>query len=174
MMKSILFGMLALGLTTAQAATTQSFETLTKKCGPACSAKGKLHLSGTVKNVCALKVEPTAEATKLNISAGENNTLVAKVTEISNFLGGYRVTLMSANEGQLVNTTQPSAKVAYQLSYDGGALVAPKSSAQEVKNTGALSAPADDVSEVRISFPAQPGALAGTYTDTVTFEIATL
>ncbi len=142
--------------------------------GDICTAKDKLVLSGVVETKCSLKVNAKAEATKLNIVDGEANTLVATVTESTNHLAGYKVTMSSANGGNLVHTSVPSEKVAYKLSYDGGAYLSPTTSAQQVKLTGALVAPVVDNSDVKINFAGKPSALAGTFSDTVTFEIAAL
>jgi spore coat protein U-like protein len=142
--------------------------------GSQCSASGDLSLSGTVATRCALMVSALKEATALNISAGESNALVANITEQTNNLAGYKVTVRSINNGKLVNAVAPAQGVAYQLAYDGGALFAPTTAAKEVKNSGVLSAAANHISPVRVTIAPQPTVLAGTYTDTLTFELASL
>ncbi len=142
--------------------------------GPACTDKDKLILSGTVETKCSLKVNAKPEATKLNIVAGQANTLVATVTESTNHLPGYRITMSSINGGNLVHASLASQKVPYKLSYDGGAYLSPTTTPQQVKITGALPGPVTDNSDVKINFAGKPAALAGVYSDTVTFEIAAL
>jgi hypothetical protein len=139
-----------------------------------CSASGSLALSGTVATRCALIVSALEEATSLNISSGESNALIANVTEQTNNLAGYQVTVSSTNNGKLVNAAAPSQGVAYQIAYDGGALVSPTTAAKQIKNSGALTGAANHVSPVRVTIAPQPNVLAGNYTDTLTFELASL
>ena len=163
---------MGLALPIASQATLQ-----TSACGVAgqhCSASGDLALSGTVATRCALIVSALDEATQLKISEGESNALVANVTEQTNNLAGYRVTVRSSNNGKLVNIASPSQGVAYQIAYDGGAMVAPTNVPKEVKNSGVLTSAANHISPVRVTIAPQPSALAGTYSDTLTFELASL
>lgn len=139
-----------------------------------CTAKGNLLISGTVPIVCSLIVKPTVDATKLDILGGASAKLVATVNEVTNNLNGYKVTMSSVNAGKLVHGSLPSQKVAYQLSYNGGAPISPTTAPQLVKNSGPLLAPANANSDVKVTFPGAPASMSGTYSDTVTFEMAAL
>lgn len=137
-----------------------------------CSASDTLVVSGIVQPTCNIQVTALASATQLNITAGENNTKIASVKESTNNANGYKVSLSSLNNGRLVNG---ALNFAYQISYNGGGLISPASAATVVKTkSGPLASAVVEDSDVKITFPAQASALAGTYSDTLTFTLTTL
>lgn len=136
-----------------------------------CSDMAELTISGTVTTVCALEVAPLPAATALDIIGGESGTPIATVTEMSNNTPGYQVFVSSANNGVLTHSTAAGEEIPYQLSYDGGALFSPTTTNQEVKDSGALVGFTETDSEVSITFAGDTSAIAGTYRDTITFEI---
>src|SRR5882757_7224709 len=133
-----------------------------------CASSGTLILQGVVSTSYDLVVTPQTAATTLNILGGESNKLVAVVTETTNNPTGFKIKLSSANAGQLKNNTVDS--LTYQLSYNGGTATQPSLIPALVK-TSVTAAPGGVTSNVNITFPAKPLALAGTYTDTVTVSI---
>jgi hypothetical protein len=154
--KNIKLSLLALTITTS---------------GAFASTTGVLNLSGSVDVNYSIDVAPTAAATDLNIEDGETATKVADVTEITNNPAGYKVTLESANAGELVHNSVLSSVVAYTLDYDGN-VVSPDGNVQTAKSEASQALSPGNVSEVKISFTGLgTNAIAGTYSDTVTFEI---
>lgn len=135
------------------------------------ASSGTLSISGTVATVFDLTVTATTPANStLDILGGETNKKVADVSETSNNSAGYKITMSSLNNGLLKNGSIDS--VGYQVSYNGGGNVTPSSSAATVKTSGTLSALTTATSTVRVTFTGKPTALAGTYSDTLTFVIA--
>ncbi|MCO4756063.1 MAG: fimbrial protein, partial [Bacteriovoracaceae bacterium] len=132
---------------------------------------GDLLLQGVVDDVLSIEVTPTADATDLDIVAGESALLVATVEEKSNDLDGYTVKMSSTNGGKLVHGTDATKSTTYQISYDGAAPQAPATTDSTVKVSGALAGLTTDTSNVNVSVDAYAQAPAGTYSDTVTFTI---
>lgn len=129
---------------------------------------GTLLLSGTVAVNYELTVAAQTGHNALNILAGESNDLVGIVTEKTNNPTGYKIKMSSANAGLLKNGTIDS--VSYTISYNGATAVTPSLTPTLVKTVN-TAAPGGNLSNVSITFPAKPLALAGTYTDTLTFTI---
>lgn len=139
-----------------------------------CSDTAELVISGVVAPVCNIEVAPTVAATALNISGGESATSIASVTEQSNSPAGYTVSVSSLNNGNLKHATVAGEQFAYQLSYDGAANFAPTTAPAVVKTSGPLPGFTTDVSDVKITFAAQPTAMVGTYSDTLSFTLQSL
>jgi hypothetical protein len=138
------------------------------------ASTGTLTLSGNVAAVNDITVTPNGtNNTSLNIMGGESGKNVASVTEVSNDINGYKIQIHSANGGQLQLAGQPSKYTTYQISYAGGSYTTPPLSASPVtiKNVSSLSALTSSTSAVAVNVAAYPTALAGTYSDTVTFTI---
>ncbi len=133
-----------------------------------------LVLSGKVAAVNDITVTPNgSNNTSLNILAGESDKKVASVSEVSNNVNGYKVQMYSANGGQLRLSGQPSKYTTYQISYSGGTYVTPPLAASPsvVKTVSTLSALTTATSAVLVNVSARPTALAGTYSDTLTFSV---
>ncbi len=138
------------------------------------TSTGTLTLSGSVAAVNDIVVNPNGtNNTNLNITAGESAKNVASVAESSNDISGYKIQMYSANGGQLQLAGQPSKYTTYQISYAGGSYTTPPlaASPSTVKNVSSLSALTTANSAVAVNVTAYPTALAGTYSDTVTFSI---
>ncbi len=138
------------------------------------SSSGALTLSGSVAAFNDIAVTPNGtNNTNLNIAAGESGKSVASVAETSNDLNGYKITMSSANGGQLQLAGNSAKYTTYQVSYNGGAYVTPpvSSAPVTVKTVTSLSALATANSAIAVNVTAYPTALAGTYSDTVTFTI---
>ena len=134
------------------------------------STTGTLNLSGVVSAVYSIVVKSNATATNLNIAGGESGALIATVDETSNNSGGYKIRASSANNGQLKNGALD--QVSYQVSYDGGKNLSLTTALSDVKASGSLTGLVTDSSNVNITFAGKPSALAGNYSDTITFEIS--
>lgn len=133
--------------------------------------EGTLLLQGTVAVVNDIVVTPNgANNTSLDITGG-GTVLVASVAETSNNLTGYKINAKSANGSELRNTSDATKKTTYQISYDGGGLVTLTTSFQQVKNVSSLSGLETANSAVSATVAAYAAAPAGTYSDTVTFQI---
>jgi hypothetical protein len=138
------------------------------------ASTGTLTLSGNVAAVNDITITPNgSNNTSLNILAGETGKNVASVAEASNDINGYKIQMHSANGGQLQLAGQPSKYATYQISYAGGSYTTPPLAASPVtvKNVSSLSALTTTVSTVAVNVAASPTALAGSYSDTITFSI---
>lgn len=132
---------------------------------------GTLFLQGTVVAACNLVVTPNgSNNTTLNITDGDANKLVANVQETCNNATGYKINMKTTNGGELRHSATPSLKTTYTLTYSGQT-VTPTTNYQQVKNVTVLNSPANVTSTVHVNVAAYAAAMAGTYSDTVTFQI---
>lgn len=136
-----------------------------------------LSLSGTVASNCVLnQVTPTSYST-LNISAGQTVT-VAQTDVTCNHNPGYKIRASSANNGLLVNGSAPNNSTSYTLKIFGTGTqnhIALTTSAQDLVNTGTLSAPVtNEMRNVEVTVSPVAVPWAGTYSDTVTITLTTL
>ena len=131
-----------------------------------------LLLSGTVQEIMEISVEPSANATNLNISGGEIAKQVAIATETSNSLSGYKISLRSLNASRLVHTANSSKSTSYTISYNGGSYISLSNVDQVVKSVNSLSGLATQTSDIKVNVLAYVGAPAGTYSDIVTISIS--
>lgn len=141
-----------------------------------CSDTDTLQIGGTIEVICDIEVIPGPAAMTLDIINGEDNTVVATVNEFSNAPNGYEVLVESTNDGKLVNQLSAAATpIDYQMSYGGGTPFAPTSSAQTVFSTSNdTGGSINSTKDVAVSFPAQPNAESGTYSDTLSFTMRAL
>lgn len=133
---------------------------------------GTLLLQGVVQAQNNIVVTPNgSNNTNLNITGGDNNKLVASVVETSNNLTGYKINAKSANNSELRNSTAANVKTTYTLSYNGGTAVTLSNNYQQLKNVSQLNGQTSNTSNVVVNVQAFAAAPAGTYSDTVTFQI---
>jgi len=131
------------------------------------ATSGKIELQGRVGENCTVAVTQLPKGTALDIVTGEKAAQVANVVESCNIGAGYKVSLTSANAGKLLNPLTGAQTVRFDVGYDNATgviaqeLVALRDTAQFGKQV-----------PVTVSFPANPQAIAGTYSDTVTVTIA--
>jgi len=152
--KTIIFAAMTALTTTAFAAT-----------------QGLLTLTGVVDVRYEISLSTSSAA--VNIITGEANRVVAQATEVSNNLSGYKISMKSTNASRLVHNTDNTKFVAYTISYDDSATQHSLLTTDTVvKPASALAGLTTDVSNIRVSFPAQPNAVAGTYSDTLTISIS--
>lgn len=136
------------------------------------ASTGTLLLQGVVAVVNNITVTPNgANNTSLDIVNGETNKLVASVQEVSNNLAGYKINAKSNNGSELRNLSDATKKTTYTMSYDGNTAVTLTTTYQEVKNVSSLTGLTTDNSDVNVNVAAFASAPAGTYEDTVTFQI---
>jgi hypothetical protein len=145
-----------LAVTTAQAATS-----------------GVLALKGSVTSTFAITVTPDGTNNQtLSILSGATDFSVANVVEKSNNPAGYKVQAYSDNAGVLKNGTSDS--VTYTIKYGAGAAVTLPAAAAPatVYTSAALTAPANNTQNVKLTTAGKATALAGDYTDNITFVIS--
>lgn len=130
---------------------------------------GTLQLQGIVGTTFSISVASQTGAMNLDILNGESAKLVGIATETTNNSAGYKVTMSSANGGELKNGSLDF--VQYKVSYNGGTAVTPTLLAATVK-TSSVPQPAGVSSNITVTFTGKPTALAGTYSDTLTLTIA--
>lgn len=131
------------------------------------ATSGTLYLEGVVAPVYSIVVTASGN-TGLNITGGETAKTVGSVREVSNNPDGYKISASSQNGG-LLSSGRDS--VSYSIQYDGGSAVN-LNSKKVVKTVSTLAAASDVNSAVKITFAGKATALAGTFSDTITFEIA--
>lgn len=133
---------------------------------------GTLLLQGVVNVVNSISIIPNgSNNTSLDIVGGESGKLVASVSETSNNLTGYKINAKSLNGSELRNASDASKKTTYTMNYNGGAAVTLTTNYQQVRNVSSLSALTTNTSNVAVNVAAFASAPAGTYSDTVTFQI---
>lgn len=133
---------------------------------------GTLYLKGEVPVINNILVKPNGSAnTSLDILGGESNKLVAAVEETSNNSTGYKINAKSQNQGELRNTKDANRKTTYRLGYNGQSPVSLTQNYQQVKSVNVLNGQTTASSNVVVDVSALPNAVAGTYEDTVTFQI---
>lgn len=131
-----------------------------------------LLLRGEVAVVNNIVVKPNGSSNlTLNITGGESNKLVAAVEETSNNVTGYKINVKSQNQGELRNTSDATRKTTYRLGYNGQTPVSLTQNYQQVKSVSILNGLTTASSNVVVDVQALPNAVAGTYEDTVTFQI---
>ena len=136
------------------------------------ASTGTLLLQGVVAVVNNITVIPNGtNNTSLDIVAGETNKLVASVQEVSNNLAGYKINAKSNNGSELRNLSDATKKTTYTMSYNGASAVTLTTSYQQVKNVSSLSGLTTANSDVKVNVAAFASAPAGTYEDTITFQI---
>lgn len=124
---------------------------------------GNFRLRGTIALSCTIAVEDLGLSLALN--AGESAKTVGSVTETCNSGSGYKITLASANAGQL--KSGPNA-IAYSVGYDNGSAVA-LTTALAVDRANAQFA---KKSALTVTIAASDQYIAGDYADSITVTIA--
>ena len=134
------------------------------------TVSAQLQLTGAIAQVCTIAVAPTAKATTLDLKNGESDAVVGTVTENCNAGAGYTVSVASQNGGQLRTVANdPSAPLAsYSARYDD----ATGSLAASGLSTTRTSANFDRQRNLFVSVTPNAQAIAGSYSDSITFVIA--
>ncbi len=135
------------------------------------ATSGTLLLQGVVAKKVSIDVTPQAIASALDLEVSQTDLKVATVNEKSNSNTGYKVTITSANLGKLKRSG--GAEVfSYSLKY-GGASVALGTAAGTVIST-ASAAVANVNKDLNVSYTgvAAETMVEGSYSDTITLNIA--
>lgn len=141
---------------------------------PALAAtSGTLLLKGVVPAKLDITVAPTALASNLPLDVTQNNGHVANLTAKWNTINGARVTVTSANGGQLRHTSVANSAIPYTLQAQG---IGSFSLSSPHSYDAAVSGPQSHTRAIGINYTGVPhDQLAqGDYTDTVTFTISAL
>ncbi len=139
-------------------------------CGSALAAtSGTLTLSGTVPQRVDILVNAQSGATTLDLSTSQADYLVATVREKSNSATGYKVSLSSANSGNLVNGR---SMISYTAKYNTSGVTL-SSTPQTITNVTSQSSPITTTKNFNISYTGadELDLMQGVYSDTLTFSI---
>lgn len=135
---------------------------------------GVLQLQGVVASELSIVVNSDPAASSLDLSATQTDLSVGSVDESSNSSTGYQISVSSLNDGNLTRSGGSEA-VAYTFKYDGAQIsLGGTSSAPAVAKTVNSAGVVANNSGLSISYTGAPGSsmVAGTYQDTLTFEIS--
>jgi uncharacterized membrane protein len=134
------------------------------------ATSGTLLLQGVVAQKLSIAVTPAAAATALDLSTSQTNLTVASVNEKSNSKTGYKVTITSANAGNLKRTDGADV-FAYSMKYGGSAVGL---SGVGTTFSQATSGSVNVNKDISISYTgiAAEAMVEGTYADTLTLNIA--
>lgn len=134
------------------------------------STVGSITIQGTVPNVVTISIVPQAGYNTLDLSQVVADLHVADVRELSNTTTGYKVTLASANAGQLKNGNKSA--LTYTAKYNGTPVTL-SGTPVVVTNTSSSSSLVNILKQFVISYSgaASDAMLAGSYSDTLTFTI---
>nr|BDT29783.1 fimbrial protein [Bacteriovorax sp. HI3] len=133
---------------------------------------GSSLLQGKVSSRVSIEVFPEMIAGALDLSTTQTDLKVASYREKSNaILSGYRVRISSANLGKL-KRIDGAEVFPYSLKYDGTTLNLSTSSGTTYERWHIF--PVSLLRNLTISYTGKPleQMVTGTYTDTITFEIA--
>lgn len=130
----------------------------------AAHAANQLQLRGTIDPNCYVQITPMPRI--LNLVEGTGNTTVASVGEMCNSGSGYTVVLASQNGGAL--TSARGDRIDYTVTYNG---VTRRSLATPVTITRNAAVTSMQTRSFNVQFPANPRAIAGDYTDTISVTI---
>jgi len=138
-----------------------------------------LHLQGTVDTLVSISVTSAPSASSLDLHNSASNLKVADVQEFSNSSTGYQVTLVSANAGNLRNTSASGEVIkdfTYSATYNGSAVQLSQSPQQITLFQSPINDPVTFTKEFTISYTGIPQNQlpSGVYQDDLTFEIAAL
>lgn len=129
-------------------------------------SNGGIGLRGTMETICFVQINQT-NTNSIDLVKGANNLTIGTVGEKCNRGNGFTVTISSANAGALVNAT--GARAAYTVQYDNSGK---KSLATPVVLTRTSAKKTVSSKSFKVTIPANPEAIAGTYADTITVAIA--
>lgn len=149
---------------------------------------GQIDISGTVEAYHDISVTPVGGANIANLGSNTNAVKFASVTFSSNQSTGFKVTLTSANDGELVldggSVATNFEHVGYRVSLtnesgtiDAG-ITKPTltdinlSSAQELAFTGSNLSPSNVTYDFNVTALAADTLKVGDYADTIDLEIA--
>ena len=154
-MKKLLLALTFLALTTTSFAATT----------------GSLLLQGVVAQKISLVVSAQAAASTLDLTTSQADLSVASVNEKSNSKTGYKITITSANLGNLKRTDGADV-FSYSMKYDGSAVSLSTVAGTTITNSAASAVNSNKAVTISYTGVAEESMVEGTYADTVTFSIA--
>lgn len=128
-----------------------------------------LIIKGDVVGNCEILINPTSKASSLNITTGESDSYIAKVTETCNSPNGYAVNFESQNVGHL-NSLNGSGKIRYTLKYDNNNIQTNDFANNKITVTRDEPQFSREV-EMLITLPSSPNIAAGSYEDVLSLTI---
>jgi len=134
---------------------------------------GTLLLKGVVPQILDITVTPTALATTLPLQTTQNQAQVATVATKWNAINGARVTVSSANGGQLRHATITTSVVPYTLHAPAAGTF---SLATPQQFDAPIAGPQNASQPLNINYTGVPleNLVEGNYSDTITFTISAL
>lgn len=130
-----------------------------------------LNLKGNVAAITDIQIAADAAAQSLGITTGSTNLKVATVTEQCNDKDGYDIMMSSTNGGKLVHSVDATKNTTYQITYGTAGTFTPTTTPNKVKTVSSLTGLTTATSDVKITVTSAPNAVAGDYTDVLTFSI---
>lgn len=128
-----------------------------------------LVLQGIVPELLEISISTLPAASNLDLTQPANSVPVATLTEKSNHHIGYHIRSKSMKGGKLVNNNDVNSFVNYRITYNGTQIPLGTDFAQIPGSSN--NQRGTFTRDIRINYD-QPGNLsAGTYSDTVTFQI---
>lgn len=132
---------------------------------------GSLLLQGIVAKKVNIVVTPVAVASALDLGTTQSDLKVATVNEQSNSKTGYKVTITSANLGKL-KRTDGAEVFSYSLKYAGAAVGLTSAAGTTFTNSSASAVNVNKDLNISYTGVAAESMVEGTYSDTVTLNIA--
>lgn len=132
---------------------------------------GTILLQGIIPKLLSITVSPQTISSSLDLSTTQSDLLVGVVNEKSNSLLGYKVTVTSSNLGNLKRVSGTEV-FPYSMKYNGA--VVNLSTVSGTTFTTASPLPANVNKNINVSYTGVPqeSMVEGTYSDVVTFTIA--
>jgi hypothetical protein len=134
------------------------------------NTSGTLLLQGVVAQKLSIAVSPVTASSALDLTASPTDLKVASVNEKSNSKTGYKVTISSTNSGNLKRTDGADV-FSYTMKY-GGAAVALSTGGTTFSQMSAASVNVNKDLAISYTGIAAESMVEGTYTDTLTLNIA--
>lgn len=138
---------------------------------------GAITVSGSNAQVCTLAISPGGTYNTLNLSNSATDATIGTSVESCNDLAGYTVTVVSANGGPYLKgqAAQNSTTLAYGVNYGSNSTLtfASGTATADSFTSYSQSANYNHTVTVGVSYAGTPALPADTYTDTLTFSLAT-
>lgn len=135
------------------------------------AASGTLLLQGVVAKKVSIVVTAQGVASALDLETSQTDLKVATVNEKSNSSTGYKVTITSANLGKLKRASG-SEVFSYSLKYGGAAVALSTAAGSVFTNTASAAVNVNKDLAVSYTGIANEAMVEGTYSDTLTLNIA--
>ncbi len=135
------------------------------------ATSGTLLLQGVVAKKISIVVTAQGVASALDLERSQSGLKVATVNEKSNSNTGYKVTITSANLGKLKRTSG-SEVFSYSLKYGGSSVGLSSAAGSVFRSSSAAAVNVNKDLTVSYTGIANESMVEGTYSDTLTLNIA--